>query len=582
MTTSTPALDDWRHRDRVRTMAAAGVAVVGVVSILSAVSAPLLQRLADILEILPFHVPRAAASTLVLVSFGLLLTARGLRRGLRLAWGGTLALLLVSATLNIVKGLDIEEAALAAAAAAWIGLHRSAFPVLPSRVAVRRAVVLGVGGTVAAMLLGTGLSVVIGRRHHRALGESARAVAERLGGNSLLPMPGVGHFVTPALVAVGIGIATTTLWILLSPRQGRRLTGAAHVTERERARATVAAYGGGTLDYFALRDDKDWFFAGRSVVAHSVRRGVCLVSPDPIGPANEREMVWAEFMAYAERGGWSLAVIGASEEWVGVYEAYGLRAVYLGDEAVVDCATFSLEGRAMKSLRGAYGRVQRAGFTASFVNPRDLVPDERAELEILANVNRRGAGERGYSMTLSRLFDPHDADLMMTVVRDADGVAQAFLQWVPAAAIHGWSLDVMRRNPDHSLPNGLIDFAVLSTIFHVAPSGGALSLNFAVLRGVIAGESQTAGARLSRAALRGVSGRVQVESLWRFNAKYEPRWQPRYAVLDSVEYMATQGLVMAGAEGVTELPVVGRFLGRPDSAARSGTADRSEPAGRRA
>jgi lysyl-tRNA synthetase class 2 len=508
----------------------------------------------------PPSASRSSASTLVLVSFALLLTARGLRRGQRLAWGATLALLLVSATLNVVKGLDVEEAALALAAALWLSPHRGTFPVLPSRSAVRRAVVLGAGRTVGALLVGTGMSMVFGYRHHPRLGESARAVAERLGGSSLLPLPGVGHFVTPALVTVGIGIVISTLWVLLSPCQGRHLTGATHVAERERA--VVAAYGGGTLDYFALRDDKDWFFAGRSVVAHSVRRGVCLVSPDPIGPADERELVWDEFMAYAERGGWSIAVIGAGEEWLGVYEASGLRPVYLGDEAIVDCATFSLDGRSMKSLRGAYGRVRRAGFTATFVNPCDLGPDERAELESLAAANRRGAAERGYSMTLSRLFDPHDRDLLLTVVRDSAGVAQAFLQWVPAAGIHGWSLDVMRRRPDRSLPNGLIDFVVLATIFHVAPSSGALSLNFAVLREVLVGESQTAGARLSRAALRGVSGHAQVESLWKFNAKHDPRWQPRDAVLDSVEFVATQGLVMAGAEGVTELPVVGRFLGR--------------------
>ena len=562
MTAPTSDLDDWRRRDRVRTRAAIGVAVVGVVGILSAIGAPLHRRLEVVLAILPFPATRAAASTLVLVSFGVLLTARGLRRGQRLAWGGTLALLLVSATLNVVKGLDVEEAVLALAAATWLALHRASFPVLPSRSVVHRSIGFGVGGTAGALLLGTALSMAFVRGHRARLGDSAKAVAERLGGNSVLPLPGDGHLVTPALVALGIGIVTSTLWVLLSPRPGRHLVGAAHLIERERARAVVAAYGGGTLDYFALRDDKDWFFAGRSVVAHSVRRGVCLVSPDPIGPANERELVWNEFMAYAERGGWSVAVIGAGEEWLGVYDASGLRAVYMGDEAVVDSATFNLDGRSMKSLRGAYGRVQRAGFTVAFVNPGDLGPAERAELELLAAANRLGVAERGYSMTLSRMFDPHDTDLMLTVVRDARGAAQAFLQWVPAARIHGWSLDVMRRSPDSSLPNGLIDFAVLSTIFHVAPTGGALGLNFAVLRGVLAGDSRTAGARLSRAALRGVSGSSQAQSLGKFNAKYEPRWQPRYAVLDSVEYLATQGLVMAGAEGVTELPLVGRFLGR--------------------
>lgn len=545
----------WRRRERTRTIAAGTVALVGTVGILSAVSRPLRGRLAIVLELLPFHVPRAAATTLVLVSFALLLTARGLRRGQRLAWAGTLALLVASALLNLVKGLDLEEAVIAIGAAGWLATRRAAFPVLPTRTAVRAAVVVGVGGGAAAVLLGVGLSQATGRRHHPRLGESLHAVADRLGGNSILPMPGVGHFVTPMLIAAGIGLVGATLWVLFSPRPGRHLTGAAHLAERERARALVARHGSGSLDYFALRDDKDWFFSGQSLVAHAVRRGVCLVSPDPIGPVDERAEVWADFAAYAERNGWSLAVVGAAQEWLAVYETSGLRPVYLGDEAVVECASFSLEGRSMKSLRGAYGRVRRAGFTAEFLDPRLLDDGTRHDLDRLLDQSRRGDAERGFSMTLSRLFDPADAGLLLTVVRDDAGVPQAFIQWVPAAGIGGWSLDVMRRATDPHLPNGLTDFAIIETIQHLAAGGGGgLALNFAVLRGVLAGESRAARDRFSRAALQRLTGRSQVASLWRFNAKYDPRWVPRYLVLDSVEFLAAQGAAVADAEGLAALP----------------------------
>ena len=50
-------------------------------------------------------------------------------------------------------------------------------------------------------------------------------------------------------------------------------------------------------------------------------------------------------------------------------------------------------------------------------------------------------------------------------------------------------------------------------------------------------------------------------SLSAFNEKFGPRWEPRFVVVDAVEFVATQALVMAGAEGVTEVPVLGRFLG---------------------
>jgi len=556
------AANDWRRRDRTRRVAAIVVGAVGALGVLSAISRPLRGRLQIVLEWIPFHATRGAASTLVLVSLALVLTARGLRRGGRLAWAGTLGLLSFSVALNMIKGLDIEEAAAGLAAAVWLASQRRAFPVLPTRVAARRALLLGGGGALAAFFGGVTLSMSLGLRHHPRFSESARAIAERLGGDSALPLPGGGDFVTPMLVALGLGLAGTTLWLLLSPRPGRRLSAAAHAEERERARKVVRAYGGGTLDYFALRDDKDWFFYESSVVAHSVRRGVCLVSPDPIGPEAEREGALAAFLTYAQRQGWSIAVIGASAEWLPLYEATGMRALYMGDEAVVDCGTFTLEGPPMKSLRGAYGRVQRAGYTAEFVDPLTVTPQDRAAIEVLTVASRRGEAERGFSMTLSRMFDPHDAGLLLTIVRDGEGQIQAFLQWTPATGIGGWSLDVMRRNPAGDLPNGIMDFAIVATIFHLAPTGGALGLNFAMLREVVASESTSGRARLSKAAVRALTGKTQVESLWRFNSKYDPDWVPRYVVLDSLDQVVLQGFAMADAEGVGEIPLVGRFWAR--------------------
>lgn len=556
------AANDWRRRDRTRRYSAIVVGAVGAIGILSAISRPLRGRLGIVLEWIPFNATRGAASTLVLVSLALVLTARGLRRGGRLAWAGTVALLAFSVALNVIKGLDVEEASLGLAAGAWLASQRHAFPVLPTRVAARRALVLGGGGAVAALLLGVALSMTVGHRNHPRFGESTRAVAERLGGNSAMPLPGGGYFVTPMLVALGLGLAGTTLWLLLSPRPGRRLSAPAHAEERERARKVVKAHGGGTLDYFALRDDKDWFFYESSVVAHSVRRGVCLVSPDPIGPEEEREGVLAAFLAYAQRQGWSVAVIGAAPEWLPLYEASGMRALYMGDEAVVNCGCFTLEGPPMKSLRGAYGRVQRAGYTAEFVDPLAVTPQDRAAIEDLTTASRRGEAERGFSMTLSRMFDPHDEGLLLTIVRDGEGEIQAFLQWTPATGIGGWSLDVMRRNPAGDLPNGIMDFAIVATIFYLAPSGGGLGLNFAMLREVVASESTSGRARLSKAAVRALTGKTQVESLWRFNSKYDPAWAPRYVVLESLDQVVLQGFAMADAEGMGDLSLLGRFLGR--------------------
>nr|WP_277818600.1 DUF2156 domain-containing protein [Cellulosimicrobium arenosum] len=352
------------------------------------------------------------------------------------------------------------------------------------------------------------------------------------------------------------------MWWLLSPRAAARLGPVERVEERERARAVVQRYGTGTLDYFALRDDKDWFFVGRSVVAHSVRGGVCLVSPDPIGPVEERETVWAEMVDHAATQGSSLAVVAAAEDWLPVYERSGLHAVYLGDEATVDCTTFTLAGHDHKSLRQAVNRVARSGYTTTFHDPATIDPDLRAQIVAMSDESRRGEDERGFSMTLSRLFDPADTGLAMSVTRDADGRVDAFCQWVPAAAIEGWSLDVMRRRTDaEGIPNGLIDATVVATIDHLATTGRrGLGLNFAVMREVLEGGRDGRVDQLARPVLQRLSEGTQMATLGSFNDKFDPTWVSRYVLLDSAELAATQALVVAGAEGVTEIPVIGRFL----------------------
>jgi lysylphosphatidylglycerol synthetase-like protein (DUF2156 family) len=73
-------------------------------------------------------------------------------------------------------------------------------------------------------------------------------------------------------------------------------------------------------------------------------------------------------------------------------------------------------------------------------------------------------------MMLGRLFDPKDKGLLFTVVYGPDGQPAAACQFVPSPAIDGYSLDLMRRDPGEH-PNGLIDYALCSTIKHLGDQG---------------------------------------------------------------------------------------------------------------
>ena len=284
--------------------------------------------------------------------------------------------------------------------------------------------------------------------------------AERLVGvHWVVFPPTIDRYASVSLLAVGLSLIVVALYLLTRPVVDRRLSlGRAAIGRRAaeiRARDIVRRHGTGTLDYFALRDDKQWFFHRDSLVAYGIFGGVCLVSPDPIGPFSERAHVWDSFRHYVDRNGWGLGVMGAGEEWLPTYQASGMRFLYIGDEAVVDPREFSLQGGKMKGLRQAVNRVARYGYTVRFLDPARLQPEDAARMAELMAKSRRGEQERGFSMMLGRLFDPRDTGLLLTLVEGPDGTPVAMCQFVPSPAIDGYSLDLMRRDPGEH-PNGLL------------------------------------------------------------------------------------------------------------------------------
>jgi lysylphosphatidylglycerol synthetase-like protein (DUF2156 family) len=489
-------------------------------------------------------------------------------------------LLTASLALHLVHAADIVTLLVCAAVLVLLVVQRDLFRAVSEPATLVGAfAILAIGGLLATLGGFIGVEVAGNVHHHPLPGWPSVLVgsAERLVGVQWVKFPPtIDRFASRSLLAVGISLIVVALYLLTRPVVDRSLSsGRAAVGRRAaelRARDIVRRHGTGTLDYFALRDDKQWFFHRDSLVAYAVFGGVCLVSPDPIGPFSERAHVWDAFRRYVDRHGWGLGVMGAGEEWLPTYQASGMRFIYIGDEAVVDPRAFSLEGGKMKGLRQAVNRVARYGYTVRFLDPAHLDPRDAARMAELMAKSRRGEQERGFSMMLGRLFDPRDADLLLTLVEGPDGDPVAMCQFVPSPAIGGYSLDLMRRDPgDH--PNGLLDFALCSTIAHLKERGmTGLSLNFAAMRSILEGDAgDGVTQRVERWAIRRLSGVLQIETLWRFNSKYEPRWLPRYIVFDSAEQFVPVVVQTMRAESLTEVPVIGRLL-------TTGVAKRAGPA----
>jgi lysylphosphatidylglycerol synthetase-like protein (DUF2156 family)/UDP-2,3-diacylglucosamine pyrophosphatase LpxH len=524
------ALMPWVRRRRVRRVAAFALLVAGLLNVVFALLWPVhWTRPVD--HWLPFGIHPVSGVTAVIGGLALAGVARGVRHGYRRAWLAALVLLLASTVYRLVQDVGLEGSVIACLIGLWLLLEHRHFRVSPA--GPRRVLGWVIMTLLAAIALAAGIGAAyLGARETRDV-----------------------------LIVAILGTAVLVLATALPGREHRR-TGEARARAYERARAIFDRYGGDTLDYFALRDDKSWLFTGNTLVAYSVINRIMLVSPDPIGPVNERLDAWADAMDLADTNGWYICVLGAAAPWLPVYRAAGLSEVYMGDEAIVDCQTFSLKGKPMKSLRGAYNRVSKAGYRVEVMDPLEANAELRRQLEDLATETRQGEVERGFSMTLSRMFDERDPGLLLAVCMDPEGKPVAFNQYVPASHINGYSLDLMRRTSNPDAPNGLTDFVIIETINWMAERGlNGLGLNFAVMRAVVAEENTTGPWRSAeKSLLHRFSDSMQIESLWNFNKKYYPEWRPRYSVADDRAHLPRAGLAIARAESVSELPLVGRFM----------------------
>ena len=185
--------------------------------------------------------------------------------------------------------------------------------------------------------------------------------------------------------------------------------------------------------------------------------------------------------------------MGACGDWLPVYGASGMHDLYIGDEAVVDVRRFSLDGKQNKSLRQSVGRVRKAGLPRRVLRPAQLEPElEQPSSATLMTESRRGDVERGFSMTLGRAFEPDDRGLAARGrVRRRRPARPAFCQYVPARAISGWSLDLMRRSSEATdVPTGSPSSSSSRRSSTSAREGYVgLALNFATFRAVLASEA---------------------------------------------------------------------------------------------
>ncbi|MER6698738.1 phosphatidylglycerol lysyltransferase domain-containing protein [Streptomyces fimicarius] len=547
------------------------------------------SRMHTLAEVLPGALGPFAAALSLSAGVLLLLLAHGLKRHKRRAWRAAVALLPAGAVAQFAYRHSIIGVLVSLTLCALLVRHRDQFRALPDPRSRWRAlanfVLLGAGS------LGLGL-IIVSVHPGRVVGDPS--IADRLQ-HVLYGLFGVEGPVDYAgrttwtvaysLGALGLLTAVTTIYLAFRPEHP-----AARLTEDDesRLRALLERHGGrDSLGHFALRRDKGVVFSpsGKAAVCYRVVSGVMLAGGDPIGDVEAWPGAIERFMDEAQAHSWTPAVMGCSETGGQVWtRETGLTALELGDEAVVDVADFSLAGRAMRNVRQMVKRIERNGYETRVRRARDIGDTELDRIRRAAADWRGTDTERGFSMALGRIGDPADGDCVIATAHlpgsgtedSPHGDLKAVLHFVPWGH-DGMSLELMRR--DRAADPGMNELLIVASLQAAEKLGVArVSLNFAMFRSALArGERLGAGPvlRCWRGLLIFLSRWFQIESLYKFNAKFKPRWEPRFVVFRTSRDLPRIGIAAMQAEGFVNLSLPRPF--RPRRRRPCGHARRTGP-----
>ncbi len=512
-------------------LAAILTGLMGVINILSAITPALANRLALVTQYSPLLVHQGGQLTAALSGFALLLLAGGLWRHKQTAWLLTLIVLVVSVISHLIKGLDYEEAILAAGLAIWLFSLRSHFHALSDTPSIRRGVRLLVVALVFTLAYGT-VGFYLLDRHFSVNFNFGAALRQTIVmftefyDPGLEPLTGFGRYFAASIYVVGAVTLGYALFVLIRPvvrPQG------ASPQERSRAQTIVQVHGRSSLARMTLFDDKSyWFSPGGSVVAFAAKGRAAVALGDPIGPPADAPAAIAGFKAYCARHDWQAAFYQTRSDYLEQYRAAGFSTLHIGNDSIIDLVSFTISGGHNKSLRSNFNRFVKTGYRAELHQP-PLPAELLEELREISDEWLTMMHGREKRFSLGWFADDYLRTGPVIAVHTPAGDISAFANIVPEYQRNEITADLMRRRAE--VESGTMDFLFVS-LFEWAKAQGYNSFNLGLspLSGVGEQPDDPTVERALHFIYEHINQFYNFQGLHAFKEKYHPCWEPRYFV----------------------------------------------------
>jgi phosphatidylglycerol lysyltransferase len=306
----------------------------------------------------------------------------------------------------------------------------------------------------------------------------------------------------------------------------------------------TSTYGYNSVASFALDPKNQFFFArtGEAFISYVLWGDVVLVIGDPIGPAQELPGVLAEFLAFWRARHKAIAFWQVREELLDLYRSQKLRALKIGEDAIIDVQDFTLKGGKMANVRTSAKRAEKSAMHIIFYKGAVIPAAHRDQMARISRawLAHKGGREMGFSMGR---FEPGSGTSQFAALAfDLQGVLHAFITFIPIYGRNGWSLDLLRRD-EQAIP-GTMELLIVRSLEYFKTHGNTtVSLGLAPLNNNNQNPS-TSLDRFCSMLLRRSNKLQQFQNLTAFKQKFQPTWENRYLIFSHPLHLLPIGLAL--------------------------------------
>lgn len=508
---------------------------LGIINIVSVLTPSLSDRVNLLLRFLPIEVIPASNYLVFVIGLLLIINSTFLFRGFKNAWRFAVLLCILSLIGHLTKAIDYEEAIIASVVLLVLVFTRNQYYIKHNRR-------LQLFGTETSLIIFTAIIVygIVGfyfldKKHFHQDFSFYQSFLNTivsfslLNSDSLVPYTRFGAIFLDSIRFSGIISLFLISYSLLKPYFSKPTS---DNEDYLMGQTLLEKYGCSPVDYFKIYEDKTLYFSDEveGFLAYKVAGTFAIVLEEPVTANQENTLVLLkEFEEFCAEAGLKSAYYRVSEKSLSNFKKLGKKSLIIGQEAIVDLNTFTLEGKDKKSMRNGLNSIQKKGFETKIYH----APIKDGLLQKLNYVSDNWLKSTGRDeLVFSQGMFDWDRLKNQTIItiENQDEQVFAFLNIIPNYAPEEATYDLIRKIED--APGGMVDCLIVALINYSKGSGCKyLNMGLAPLSGIQNGRDLPE--KTIKFAYEKLQQFKHYQGLRDFKDKFNPTWHNKYLIYEN-------------------------------------------------